>query len=244
MRIFKNFKQLIQELPREVFTRGQEVFDKSVQGKIVTQGEGFEQKELFGMSYMINDFSDRDEMMFLAQKMFNKEHLTKEVAEQWFWDMIHNPTTKETWFDKTQYTKEYFEKFCNENNSGTSAYGYGERIIPQLDSLIKRLKGNLYARGAYIAMHDNRDIHRIGRRIPCTLSYGFAVRKTLAGDKMNMFLHMRSQDLVNFMTLDLYKATLFLESVAKEPNVKKGKLIVYVDSLHAYKRDVPSSVTW
>ena len=56
---------------------------------------------------------------------------------------------------------------------------------------------------------------------------------------------MRSQDLVNFMTLDLYKAILFLEYVAKELNVKTGKLIVYVDSLHAYFKDVPDkSITW
>lgn len=244
MRIFKNCKQLIQELPREVFTRGQTVMDKTVQGKVVTKDEGFEQKELFGMSYMINSFEDKDEMLQIARETFNKEHLTPEVAKQWFWDMLHNPTTKETWFDMTKYTREYFEKFCNENNSGHSAYGYGERIIPQLDSLITRLKGNLYARGAYIALHDSRDIHRIGRRIPCTLSYGFAVRKTIDGDKMNMFIHMRSQDLVNFMTLDLYKAMLLLEYIAKELNVKTGKVICYVDSLHAYKKDVPANIQW
>lgn len=243
MRVFKNCKELIQEIPREIFTRGINVMDKTVQGKIVTKADGFEQKELYGFSYILNSFKDRDEMMQIAYELFSKEHLKKEVAEVWFSDMLTNQTLKENWWNTTEYTREYFNKFCKEA-MGEASYSYGERIIPQIDSLIKRLTNNLYARGAYISIHDNRDIHRIGRRIPCTLSYGFSVRNTLNGNEMNMFLHQRSQDAINFMCLDIYKASLLLEYIAKKLNVKPGKMIVYVDSLHAYHKDVPKEIQW
>lgn len=243
MRIFRNFKEYIREMPREVFSRGTDVMDKTVQGKIVTRSGGYEQKELYGVSFTINDLSDADEMMKIAKQLFKKEHLTSSIAKLWFKEMITNPTTKEKWWNQTKYTKNYFKNFCDEGN-GFSSYGYGERIIPQLNDVIKRLKTNLYSRGAYIAIHDSRDIHRIGRRIPCTLSYGFSVRNTLNGPRINLFLHQRSQDLINFASLDLYKATLLLNYVGKKIKVKPGKLIVYVDSLHSYHKDVPDNIKW
>lgn len=244
MRIFKNCEQAMRELPREVFTRGILVQDKTVQGKDVSDDKGFEQKELFGMAFVINNVSDKNRVLEVAKELFNKSHLNKEVGDQWVWDMLNNITTRETWWFKDEYLKEYFKKFCDDNNTGASAYGYGERIIPQLPFVIKRLKNNLYARGAYIALHDGRDVSRIGHRIPCTLSYGFSVRRTVHGDRLSIIVHQRSCDLVNFLALDIYKAISLLEHVAKEIDVLPGKLIMYADSLHAYLKDVPGDLQW
>lgn len=244
MRSFKNCEEAMKELPREIFSRGVLVQDKTVQGKDVSADKGFQQKELFGMAFIINDISDKDRLLEIAKELFDKSHLSKEVGDQWVWDMLNNITTRETWFFKDKFSTEYFKKFCNEKNTGASTYGYGERVIPQLPFVIERLKHNLYARGAYIAVHDSRDVSRIGRRIPCTLSYGFSVRRTVHGDKLNIIVHQRSCDLVNFMALDIYKAISLLEHVAREVGVKTGKLIMYVDSLHAYLKDVPNNLQW
>jgi len=247
MRQFKNCVQLIKELPREVFTRGIIAQDTTNQGKIVDATGDFEQKELYGTAYTLNSFEDRDEMLDLAREMFGKTHLRKEVVLKWFDEMIHNDSLLETWWFEDPYTKEYFYDFCNEGTveEPICSYTYGNKIIPQLPFLIKRLKNNIYARGAYITIFDNNDVSKIGHRVGCTLNYGFSVRNTLHGKQMNMFIHMRSQDLANFMSLDIYKASLLLEYVAKEIGVDTGKIICYVDSLHLYKRDIKNlNITW
>ena len=246
MRIFKNCSEMIKEIPREIFTRGMNVMDKTVQGKIVTKDEGFEQKELYGVAYTINDLSDKEDMLDIARNYFKKTHLCKEIGDEWINNIFSGNTEYESWWMMDSYTKEYFKKFCNEGTEENpkTSYTYAERIFPQIESVIKRLKENIYARGAYIAVYDSRDVERIGRRIPCTLSMGFSVRNSLEGNKLNLFLHMRSQDAVNFMTLDIYKAIRILEYVAESVEVKVGKLICYVDSLHAYKKDIPENIQW
>lgn len=242
MRIFNSCIEMYEEAFRELFKRGQTVFDKTVQGRVVGEKD-YEQKEIVSYSYMLNNFDDLDEMMILAKKNFEKEHLTTHVAEVWFNDMIHNPTTKEKWWDETEYTKKYFKKFCDEGN-GFASYGYGERIIPQLQHLINRLKKNIYSRGAVIAVYDNRDVARVGRRIPCTVAYHFIARKTVSGDKLNMIINQRSCDAINFFPLDIYKAYLLLKYIANEIGIDVGYIIHNIDSFHVYKMDVPQKYTW
>jgi thymidylate synthase len=246
MRIFRNCKEMIKELPREVFTRGVIAHDNTCQGKDVSGNKDFEQKEIIGVAYTINDFSDRDEMLKIASEMFGKTHIRKEVALKWVDDMLHNDSLLETWWFEDEYTKKYFYDFCNEGTieNPKCAYTYGNTIIPQLKPLLERLRKNKFAKGAYISIFGKEDVAKIGRRVGCTLSYGFRVINGL-DDKLVMFLHMRSQDLCNFMALDIYKASCLLEYVAKELNIKPGKMICYIDSLHAYYRDIKDKdITW
>ena len=80
MRIFSNCKSMLNETVRELFARGQSVKDKTIQGKIVTD-KGYDQREIIGYSYRLNKFDDIDEMMNLAKKYFNKEHLEPEFGK-------------------------------------------------------------------------------------------------------------------------------------------------------------------
>ena len=231
MRQFKNCVQMIKEMPREVFVRGIAARDASIQGQII-DSKDFDQKELFGVAYIINNTNDKDEMLEVAKGMFKLEHIRKEVGDKWFDEMISNPTTKEEWWHLTNNTSEYHKKFCDYGN-GYSSYGYGAKIIPQLPGLFARLRGNIYARGAYITLFDSSDIWKIGLRVSCTLCYGFSVRKTLNGNEMTMIIHQRSCDLASFFALDVYKAIKLLEYVAGDVGVKSAKLKHFEDSLHS-----------
>lgn len=242
MRIFNKCTEMYEETIRELFKRGQTVFDETVQGKVVSE-TAFEQKEIINYSYMLTDFSDIDEMIVLAKKTCEKPHITSHIAEVWFDDMISNDSLKEEWWNETEYTKKYYKDFCDEGN-GNAAYSYGERVIPNLKFVIERLKKNIYSRGAVLNLFNREDHSRIGRRIPCTLSYHFIARKTIDGDKLNLVLTQRSCDMLNFFPLDIYKAYLLLKHVAKEVNVKVGYIIHNTTSLHCYKKDIPSSYTW
>lgn len=245
MRLYQNEKEMYEETFREIWKRGQTIFDKTVQGKVMDEGN-YEQKEIINYSYMLTQPSDEGMaiMLALAKEKFNKEHLQIKVGKVWFNDMVKNNTLKEKWWGMTQYTKKYYDKFCSEDRQGNAAYSYGERIIPKLDGVIRRLKGNIYSRGAQINVIQNKDVNRIGRRVPCTNVYHFMARPTLDGDKLNLIIDQRSCDAVNFFPLDLYKAYLLLDYVAKSVSVKPGYIIHNIHSLHVYKLDVPEEYKW
>lgn len=247
MRVFKNCSEAIKELPREVFTRGIIAEDSTIQGKNISGQKDFQQKELVGVAYTINDFSDRDEMLKIASETFGKTHIRKDIALQWIDDMLHNESLVEKWWFMDEFTTKYFWDFCNEGTkeNPTCSYSYGNTIIPQFPGLLNRLKSNLYAKGAYLSVFGHHDVEKLGRRIGCTLCYGFRVNRNIDGNKLNIFVHMRSQDLCNFMALDIYKASGLLEYFAKELDVSPGKIICYVDSLHAYYRDIKNKdIIW
>ena len=233
---------MIEETYRELWKRGQTVFDKTVQGKIVSEEE-YEQKELICYNFRVDDFSDLSEMLDLARKNFNYKHLHINVAKEWLKDMTTNNTLTEKWWNMTDYSNKYFKEFCEEAN-GKASYSYGERIIPQLDGLYKRLESNKYSRGALISLNINDDINRIGRRIPCTNSYHFIARPTIDGDKLNLIVFQRSSDAINFFPLDFAKAVLFLKFVCEKVNMNPGFVSMIINSLHLYKKDVINIYKW
>jgi len=233
---------MLEETYRELWKRGQTIFDKTVQGRIVSEKE-FEQKELLMYSFRVDNFEDLESMLFFAKERFKKEHLTIEVAKEWLNDMINNETLHENWWDKTEYTQNYFKKFCDEGN-GNASYSYGERLIPQIKFLIKRIKDNKYGRGCSLSMTNIEDISKIGHRVPCSLTYNFICRPTLQGDKLNLIVYMRSSDSINFFPLDFARSVLFLKHIAKEVNLEPGFVSMSITSLHAYKCDIPSEFTW
>lgn len=243
MRIFSSCVEMLDETYREIWKRGQTIFDKTVQSKIVTEGEGFEQKEIVFYNFRVDNFDDLKEMLEKSRKMFEKEHHDIKVAEKWFDDMINNKTLHENWWDMTEYTKKYFKDFCDEGN-GNASYSYGERIIPQLPALIEKLKKNPYSRGAIITMPILEDINRVGRRVPCTSSYHFLCRPTINGDKLNLIVNQRSCDAINFFPLDFVKSVLFLKHIAKETGLSVGYVIMNIGSLHIYAKDCPEVYRW
>jgi thymidylate synthase len=242
MRIYDSCVEMLDETYREIWKRGQTIFDKTVQGKIVGEKD-YEQREIIFYNFRVDKFDDVEQMLKNASIKFQKPHLSLEVAKQWLADMISNASLHETWWDLNENTKEYFKKFCDEGD-GWASYSYGERIIPQLDATITRLKANKYARGAIISMPLPKDAKQIGRRQPCTVSYHFICRPTRDGDKLNLIVNMRSADALNFFPLDFAKSTLFLQWMAKEVGLDVGYVIMNVDSLHVYAIDVPEEYHW
>jgi thymidylate synthase len=243
MRIYTSCVEMLDETYREIWKRGQRIFDRTVQSKIVTEGEGYEQKELIYYNFRVDNFDDIKEMLEKSKQMFNKEHHQLKVAEKWFEDMVHNNTLHEKWWEETEYTKKYFKEFCDEGN-GNASYSYGERIIPQLDALITKLRKNKYSRGAVITMPTLNDICQVGRRVPCTSSYHFICRPTLQGDKLNLVVNQRSCDAINFFPLDFAKSFLFLQHIAKETGLEVGYVIMSITSLHVYAKDLPEIYKW
>lgn len=242
MRIYNSCITMLNETIRELFARGVNVFDQTVQGKVVDIKD-FEQKELLGYSYMLLDFTDKVRMLEYAQKVFQKEHLRSNIGDAWLNDMLNCKSLMDTWWMQSEYLKDYWKKFGLEE-TGNFSYTYGTRIEDQVRDLIKRLKQNLYSRGSLITIWRRFDLGRIGRRIPCTINYHFLARKNSGEDRLNLFINQRSCDLVNFFSLDVYKAIGFLEYIAEKLNIKTGFIVHNINSLHAYHIDVGEGRKW
>lgn len=242
MRIYSSVQEMFDETYREIWKRGQTIFDATVQGRQVSE-TAFEQKELIFYNFRVDNFDDIEIALAQLKQKFNKEHLTMNVANAWLKDMISNETMHENWWDETNYTKQYFKDFCDEG-SGNASYSYGERLVPQIQHLIKRLKGNIYSRGAYLSMTNLEDAKNIGRRIPCSLGYHFMARPTMTGNKLNLVVLMRSCDAINFFPLDFTRAYLFLKYIAKEVGVDVGHVTMSINTLHIYKKDVLGEYKW
>ncbi len=242
MRLYDNCIEMLDETYREIWKRGQTIFDSTVQGKVVDIKD-FERKEILFYNFRVDNFEDLKAMLDKARDKFGKQHHTMEAAETWFKDMTENDTLTEKWWQLTDYTKKYFQDFCDEGN-GCASYSYGERIMPQLPFLFEKLKKNKYSTGAIITMPTPDDIKMIGRRVPCTTAYHFICRPTLQGDKLNLIILQRSCDAINFFPLDFAKAVFFLKYIAKKTELGVGTITMSINSLHVYARDVLEEYKW
>jgi len=237
MRIYSNGMEVVSETVREVFSRGEIVFDKTVQGKVVKKDEGYEQREILNYSYKLLDLSDSslDQGCKEARQIFDKSYISLTTATKWFVDFFSDENPDSWWKDSPYLTK-YWENFGIEKN-GRMSYCYGLRVKDQIPLVIKKLKANQQARGAVISVWDRNDMQLSleSRRVPCTLDYQFLIRD----DELSMVISQRSCDLVHFFTLDFCKAALLGRYIAKEVGVNMGYLVHNLCSLHAYRKDVP-----
>jgi len=234
MRIFESCVETINEVTRDIFSRGQIVFDPTVQGKKIDRE--YESMEILGYDYTILSGYDKEKMLDWARQTFKKPHLTSEYGDAWFKDMISKPQNPPpSW----TYFREYWKRFGIEENEKFS-YTYSERM-QNLLLLIKSLKENPSRRGAVITIYeDSIDCQNWGKkRVPCTLSYHFLIRGNL-----KLFCMQRSCDLINFFALDVYRALRLQEYVAEKLDVKVGEFVHFISSLHAYRCDVPEDRRW
>ena len=241
MRLFENCVEAISEVTRDLFSRGQIVFDPTVQGKVVSRSD-YEMKELLGYSYSILDGSDKVEMIEWAIENFPTTTISVEWAEMWFKERIsgvdYNPPP--SW----KLRREYWEKFLNEE--GKFDYTYCERM-QDFDKVIEALRENKYRRGAFQTVYESpKDLPQtlLGKRVPCSIGYHFMIRPTPHGDRANVLYFMRSCDLINHFASDVYIAFRLMETVADHLGVRPGRLVHTISSLHAYIADVPKTRRW
>jgi len=238
MRIFSSCKEALDEIVRDLFSRGVECFDPTVQARKVDSAS-HSAKELIGYCYRIVEPSkvDAAEMINYANRIFNKQHLSVEYGEDWLQDMIKGGLNPEPAHLKHWAT--YWKKFSEISETGKFAYTYSERIKEPLKITIERLKDSKYRRAAYIPIWYEKDIYRIGkRRVPCSLGYHFLVRKEGFRDKLHLMYMQRSCSLAEFYPLDVYRAVGLLEYISNETNIPSGDLVHFISSLHCFYKDL------
>jgi thymidylate synthase len=120
-------------------------------------------------------------------------------------------------------------------NSNYGQYVFGDQN--QFDRVIKALIDDKDSRRASIAILGSQHILSDDADLPCTCSLNFRIRD----NKLNMSVHMRSQDAVFGFTNDAPAFSFIHEMVfnallLKYPDLQCGRYHHSVDSFHVYER--------
>lgn len=221
MRIYRNCVEAITDIGREFQKVSSEVHTQTMQNKDISKDEDYKTREIEAFSFSILDTSDKSEM----------PEVTKEWADTEFTERIsgqgQNPG------EAYLLREEVWNEFLNDDDKFD--YTYGERIGTQHQKAIHELIVHPETRQAIIQIH-NREIDDkvMGKkRIPCSMFYQFLKRN----GKLDIIYVMRSSDFVTHFQNDIYLAIKMQEYVARFADIPVGKFIMFVSSLHCYKKD-------
>lgn len=114
---------------------------------------------------------------------------------------------------------------------------YGPRILEQLPLVKSELIRNPNTRRAVISIIYKEDLLLLDKdeslEFPCTDSATFFIRD----EKLNVHLHMRSQNMGQVIKLDMYLWGRFTMELAKELNLQFGKFSCSIVSAHVFEKD-------
>lgn len=227
MRIFKDCKEMISEVHRDLFEMGIRVNPKTMQDKFVEGDENYQTIELSGYSFAILNTDDLDQMI-----------MDRKLSLVWCEADFRERINPEEINPGQAYTlRSEWDEFVH---GGKFAYTYNERIRYQLEDTINILKFDPNTRQAVLTIYEGmKDTANRGgkNRVPCSMYYQFLIRD----GKLDVIYTMRSSDFMTHFPYDIWMAARLRDLIAKEVEVPVGKLIFFSGSLHCYKKDMPET---
>lgn len=233
MRIFRNVKEMVIEVEREIFEMGINSHPFSYQDQVVASDKNFQTKELIGYTYSLTKWGDTEELFRHYDESIGVETCMA-YCEKEFLERISgasNPGT--SW----EIRDELWRQFLHD---GKFAYTYSERMDGQMTSVVNILKNNPGSRQAIITIYDKHDDQsHVGgeQRIPCSMHYQFLLRQVGSRRLLTLIYVMRSCDYYKHFPIDCRLALMLLEYVAKEIDALPSTFIHTIGSLHAYYED-------
>jgi thymidylate synthase len=148
---------------------------------------------------------------------------------EWQWYLSGDRNTKKL---GELYGKvpEIWKRMADKNGNVNSNYGWQWERTSQLDIVIDMLKKNPRTRQAAISIYDAKEISDYEFDTPCT----YAVQFTIVGQKLNMCVTMRSNDLWYGFCNDQYCFSKLQELVATETGLLIGSYYHFAHNLHLY----------
>lgn len=136
-----------------------------------------------------------------------------------------------------------WDAWADETGSIGKAYGYQlgvKHIYPegesnQVDKALYDLKHNPSSRRILVNMYNHADLHEMALA-PCAYSVTFNV----TGNKLNMVLNQRSQDMLTANGWNVMQYAALLMMFAQVSNLKPGILLHVIADAHIYDRHVPA----
>lgn len=190
-----------------------------------------EVNEISGLGYEVED---------LKSYQFQNEEigkLTYDYADKFYQWMIGGCTDNDIILRDYPNVAKFMEKPKGEGLPENFNTFYGPRILEQLPYVEKELREHPDTRRAVIMILDKTDLLLLDKdeslEFPCTDSATFFIRN----GKLNIHLHMRSQNLGQVIKLDMYLWGRFTCELAERLGVETGKFASTIVSAHVFKKD-------
>lgn len=242
MRIYQNLYEATKETQRDLHEMGTIVRLKTFQNIDVSDNElRSVTKEITGHTFRIEDPYDDVKITDAYHLLFQDSVKINRLKDWVFYEFQEriNPfgmvNPGEAWKIREEIWKDLFSKELD----GKFDYTYNERffILDQLPRIIEALRKDINSRRCVLQVYQwDKDIEGIEkmRRVPCSVDYSWLFRD----GKLNIFYHMRSCDFYEHFLNDMVLAGKLNRFIANQLEVGEGALIVYINSLHAYKKDL------
>ena len=219
MRIYKNFKEAVSEITRDVKEMGHRVHTYSYQDQVIKDDPLFETLEVSNYIYTVTgpDLEDLDPVQPWADQEFAERVSGYPL----------NPG--EAWKERETIWREFL-------HNGKLSYNYYERMYVNINMMMAALKHDNMYRQLFLSIWKPGDIRSTGGagRIPCTLGYLFQYRQ----EKLNITYLQRSADLATHLINDMYLACRLQHWIAKKLEVEVGTFTHWLGSLHVFQKDV------
>lgn len=124
-------------------------------------------------------------------------------------------------------------RFSQFADDGRLKGAYGPRIRHQLPKVVDLLRQDPDTRQAVLTIWNGQEHATPSRDTPCTIAIKFRIRD----DKLDVHTLMRSNDVTLGIPYDWWMMSRLGISVASVLNVRLGRYIHTVDSMHLYERD-------
>jgi hypothetical protein len=224
MRIYNDPMEMVKEVERDLYEMGIRYQSETVQDRVVRGDPNYETIELTAYTYALTDVSYVTPILdYLGG---NLDWAKREVRERINGSL--NPGF--AWLSD----KDRWSPFLRD---GIFAYHYPERLVYQLDLVIRELKTRPNTRQAVMTMYDvHQDVMNWGGRdrVPCSLTYHFMLRR----GRLCLIYSQRSCDFLKFFSTDVWITCEILKYVARSLRVPVDRFIHSINSLHAFRKDM------
>lgn len=223
LRTFKTFEEAFLKINKEI-TENPQYTTTSRIGDV---------SEIQGYTYRVND---------LGSFVFNEKligRLDYDYAETFYNWMISGSSDNKAVIEKYPNVARFMEKPKSDQLPQNFNTFYGPRILDQLPYVLKELKEHPDTRRAVISILDSQDLLLLDKdetlEFPCCDSATFSIRD----NKLNVHVHMRSQNMGQVLKLDMYLWGRFTCELATELNLEPGNFTSTVVSAHVFNKDLP-----
>ena len=151
----------------------------------------------------------------------------------WIWSKKSN--------DTHELKSHIWDSWADENGTIGKAYGYqlgvkhqyAEGAFDQVDRMLYDLKHNPTSRRIMSNIFNHHDLHEMGL-YPCA----YSVTLNVTGNKLNMILNQRSQDMLVANNWNVCQYAILLHMFAQSSGFEVGELVHVIADAHIYDRHV------
>ncbi len=211
------------------FNNANEAFEYYVQ-KILKEGiKHGNTQALFDVGFTLENPNDK----IITNK---KRNFSRGYAErEWRWYLSGDPNAIEI----SKYAP-IWKSHMDEDNKVQSNYGWQWLRKNQINKALKRLEEDKDSRQCVISFYDGKEIDNYKYDTPCTTTVQFQIVE----DKLNMSVHMRSNDLWFGFCNDQYMFSKLLEMCASRLTVAPGTYYHQATNLHLYNNQIIKKQLW